>query len=79
MTELIKLIIDNIVDESVSIEIESKKENGNEEITVHVPEEYMGKIIGKNGRIAKAIRLIANANKNKDTRKVYVNIIAKEN
>ncbi len=78
MTELIKLIVNNIVDESVPIEIESNKENGNEEITVLVPEAYMGKIIGKNGRIAKAIRLIANANKNKDTKKIYVNIIAKE-
>lgn len=78
MVKLIKLIVNNIVDETVPIEIDSKKENGNEEITVLVPEEYMGKIIGKKGRIAKAIRLIANANRNKDSKKVYVNIIAKE-
>ena len=78
MVELIRLIIDNIVDDSASIDISSKKENGTEEITVSVPETLMGKVIGKSGRIAKAIRLIANSKRNKDSKKVYVNIVAKE-
>lgn len=78
MVELIRLIINNIVDETVSIDIESSKDNGKEEITVLVPEIYMGKVIGKSGRIAKSIRLIANASRTKDSKKVYVNIVSKE-
>lgn len=77
MVELIRTIIDNIVDDSASIDISSVKENGTEEVTISVPEALMGKVIGKSGRIAKAIRLIANSNRNKDTKKVYVNIVAK--
>ena len=79
MVKLISYIIDNIVDESVNIDIDSKKENGNEEITINVPEEHMGKVIGKNGRIAKAMRLIANSKLSTETKKVYINIVAKEN
>lgn len=78
MVELIRLIIDNIVDESAPIEIQSSNENGKEEITVLVPEPYMGKVIGKSGRIAKAIRLIVNASRKKEAKRVYVNIVAKE-
>lgn len=79
MVKLISYIIDNIVDEAVDIDIESTMENGNEEITILVPEEHMGKVIGKNGRIAKAIRLIANSKASKNSKKVYINIVAKEN
>ena len=77
MKELITLIVNNIVDEPETIDISEKKENGVSEITLSVPEESMGKIIGKNGRIAKAIRLLANARKEPGVRKVYVNIVAK--
>lgn len=79
MVKLISYIIDNIIDEAVDIDIESTMENGNEEITILVPEEHMGKVIGKNGRIAKAIRLIVNSKASKNSKKVYINIVAKEN
>lgn len=78
MVKLISCIIDNIVDEAIDIDINSIMENGNEEITISVPEEYMGKVIGKNGRIAKAIRLIANSKALRNSKKVYINIVAKE-
>lgn len=79
MVDLISYIIDNIVDEAIDIDIKSVVENGNEEITILVPDEHMGKVIGKNGRIAKAMRLIANSKASKDSKKVYINIVAKEN
>lgn len=78
MVNLISYIIDNIVEESNDIDVSSTMENGNEEVTILVPEEHMGKVIGKKGRIAKAMRLIANAKLVKDSKKVYINIVAKE-
>lgn len=78
MVELIRLILDNIVDPAIPIDVQSTKENGKEEITVLVPENHMGKVIGKSGRIAKSIRLIANASRRKDAKKIYVNIVSKE-
>lgn len=76
MKELITLILENIVDEPELIKIEETSANGIKEVVLTVPEMYMGKIIGKNGRIAKTIRLLANAKRDKDVRKVYVNIVS---
>ena len=76
MVELIRFILDNIVDPSIPIDVRSTKEDGKEEITVLVPENHMGKVIGKQGRIAKALRTVVKAAAIKQNKKVTVEIVS---
>ena len=58
MKEILETIITNLVDKKDSVSITEKKENNKTIFEVKVAEEDMGKVIGKQGRIAKAIRTI---------------------
>ncbi|MEG1880550.1 MAG: KH domain-containing protein, partial [Oscillospiraceae bacterium] len=44
-------------------------------LELHVAESDMGKVIGKQGRIAKAIRTIMKASASRDNKKVIVDIV----
>lgn len=70
MTELVKYIIDNLVEHKEQAVI---TENDGV-IFVSVAKEDMGKVIGKQGRIAKAIRTVVRAAANKENAKVSVEI-----
>lgn len=74
MKELIRCIAESLVDnpsEVVVTESETEKETV---ISLKVAEEDMGKVIGKQGRIAKAIRTVAKAAASKDDKKISVEI-----
>lgn len=58
MKEILETIITNLVDKKDSVSITEKNENNKTILEVKVAEEDMGKVIGKQGRIAKAIRTI---------------------
>jgi predicted RNA-binding protein YlqC (UPF0109 family) len=70
MENIVRYIVDNLVDEPSRITIETKEDD----IILTVPKEYMGKIIGKQGRIAKAIRTIVKAAAG-SSRKMNVEIV----
>ena len=75
MGELVEYIAKSLVDnpEEVSVnEIESAK---SVIIELKVADEDMGKIIGKQGRIAKAIRTVVKAAAIKQNKRVVVEII----
>ena len=78
MKELIQLIVSYIIDKPETIDIEYNKKPTFQEVILKVPKIYMGKVIGKNGRIAKSIRLISNIKTDKNFKKVYVNIVSKD-
>lgn len=58
MEELVKYIVTNLVDNEEAVKIESSREGDEINIIVTVAEEDVGKVIGKNGRIAQSIRSI---------------------
>lgn len=75
MKEILETIIKNLVDEKDSVEInELENENG---ITfeVKVSAKDMGKVIGKEGKIAKAIRTIMKSVAGKERTKVTVEFV----
>ena len=61
MQELLKVIAQGLVEEpsQVSVDKDEPNEEGVIVYHIHVAEDDMGRIIGKQGRIAKAIRTIA--------------------
>lgn len=76
LENLIEYLVKALVDEPELVEI---KEVPQEEATtyeVRVAPNDLGKVIGKQGRIANALRTVAKAAAMKNKRKVYVEIIA---
>ncbi|MCR5727117.1 MAG: KH domain-containing protein [Lachnospiraceae bacterium] len=76
MKELVRIIATSLVDHPEQVEV-TETEN-EEQITVElkVAPEDMGKVIGKQGRIAKSIRTVVRAAAAaKDDRKVVVDIV----
>ena len=75
MKELVEVIAKALVDNPDEVVVTEKEEGKNVTIELHVAASDMGKVIGKQGRIAKAIRSVVKAAPLGDNKKVYVEII----
>ena len=76
MKELLRTIVTPLVENPSEISIdESENEDGETVLSLKVASGDMGKVIGRQGRIAKAIRTVMKAAANKDNKKVVVEII----
>ena len=74
MEELVRFIVGELVDNKDSFTVESQVEDGITVINIIAEKEEIGKIIGKQGRIAKAIRSVVKAASSKCDKKVKVEI-----
>ena len=76
MQELIVTILKGLVDDkdAVSVTVDEPKEDGTVVYHLHVAADDMGRVIGKQGRIAKAIRTIVRSAAGKVEQKVAVEI-----
>ena len=75
MEEILKCIISNLVDDKDSVEIKQVDEERSIIFEVKVAESDMGKVIGKQGRLAKSIRTVMKAVAAKEHKKVSVEFI----
>jgi predicted RNA-binding protein YlqC (UPF0109 family) len=75
MEELIKAIALSLVDYPDEVIVSSSVRDGETTIELKVAASDMGKVIGKQGRIAKAIRVVAKAAAAKDNKIVNVEIV----
>ena len=76
MQELIITIVKGLVDDkdAVSVTVDEPKEDGTVVYHLHVAPDDMGRVIGKQGRIAKAIRTIVRSAAGTVEQKVAVEI-----
>ncbi len=76
MKELLALIAQGLVDEpdQVTVEVDDINEEGVIVFHLHVAPDDMGRVIGKQGRIAKAIRTVMRATANRTDSKIMVEI-----
>ena len=75
MKELVEVIAKALVDNPDEVTVEEKIEGKNVKLELHVAPSDMGKVIGKQGRIAKAIRCVVKAASTKEDIRVDVDII----
>lgn len=75
MVELVEFLAKSLVDNPDEVKINEKTLNDTVIIELTVAEEDMGKVIGKQGRIAKAIRTVVKAASSKSDKKYTVEII----
>lgn len=77
MKELLEVIAKNLVDEPEAVSVTEKWEDKSYVLELRVAPDDMGKVIGKQGRIAKAVRTVmrAGAINNNIDRRVIVEIV----
>ena len=75
MGELVKFIAQSLVDNPDQVSVNEVRGEQSIIIELKVAPEDMGKVIGKQGRIAKAIRTIVKAAAVKEGKKVIVEIL----
>ena len=75
MKELVEVIAKALVDDTDSVVVNEREEKKTTILEVHVADSDMGKVIGKQGRIAKAIRSVVKAAAAKEDKKVIVDIM----
>ncbi len=76
MKDLLVSIAQGLVDDpaAVSVTVDEPAEDGSVVYHLHVGEEDMGRVIGKQGRIAKAIRTVMRAAATRQNARVVVEI-----
>ena len=72
--ELVEIIARALVDDPSQVVVEETQRENDVHIELHVAEDDMGKVIGKQGRIAKAIRTLVKAAAIKEDIRVIVDI-----
>ena len=74
MEELLKTIVSDLVEDKTAVEVSSDEPNDEGVIVyhLHVAADDMGRVIGKQGRIAKAIRVVMRAAASRSGQKIMV-------
>jgi uncharacterized protein len=75
MTELLEFLVKALVEEPEAVVVEELEEEGDLVYEISVAEGDLGRVIGKGGRIANAIRTIAKAAAVRIDRRVIVDIL----
>ena len=74
MKELVEVIAKSLVDNPDEVVVTETETDKSITVTLHVAPSDMGKVIGKQGRIAKALRSVVKAAASKIDKKVIVDI-----
>ena len=77
MLDLIKYVVSHFAEKTSEIEYIVTEENGVTTVTVVLDESDMGKVIGRQGKLAKALRTIVRSASAKENKKYNVEIKAK--
>jgi len=75
MEEILKTIIESLVENTAEVSITSKEEENNITFEVKVAESDMGRVIGRQGKMAKSIRTVMKSVASRENKKVQVEFI----
>ena len=75
MKEILETVIKNLVDNKDAVEITEKAEEGHTLYEVRVAKEDMGRVIGRQGKLARSIRTLMKSIAGKEHKKVSIEFI----
>jgi uncharacterized protein len=75
MTELLEFLVKALVEDPAAVSVEELEEEGDLVYEITVADDDLGRVIGKGGRVANAIRTIAKAAAVRLDRRVIVDIL----
>ena len=75
MTELLELLVRSLVEDPAAVRVEELEEEGDLVYEITVADDDLGRVIGKGGWVANAIRTIAKAAAVRLDRRVIVDIL----
>ena len=75
MKDLIEFLTRALVEEPDAVEVEEIEENGDIVYEITVADDDLGRVIGRGGRVANALRVVAKAAAVKADRRVIVDIL----
>jgi len=73
--ELVEYLVRALVENPGGVQVEELEENGDVVLEVTVAEDDLGRVIGRGGRIANALRTVARAAATKEDCRVIVEIL----
>jgi predicted RNA-binding protein YlqC (UPF0109 family) len=73
--ELVEYLVRALVESPGEVQVEELEENGNVVLEVTVADDDLGRVIGRGGRIANALRTVARAAATKEDCRVIVEIL----
>jgi uncharacterized protein len=75
LSELLEYLAKQLVDEPDAVRVERVDEEDTLVLRLHVAEDDLGKVIGRQGRIARALRTIVRAGSVRERRRVQLEIV----
>jgi predicted RNA-binding protein YlqC (UPF0109 family) len=75
MAELLEYLARQLVDEPDEVRVERVDEDDTVVLRLYVAQEDLGKVIGRQGRIARALRTIVRAGSAREQRRVQLEIV----
>jgi len=75
MRELVEYLARALVEDPDSVRVEEVDENGDTVLEVRVAQDDLGRVIGRSGRVANALRTVAKAAATHEGRHVTVEIV----
>lgn len=74
MKELLDYIVTSLVDDAEQVKVVQNRRGAEINLQVHVAKDDMGRVIGKNGRVANAMRILLNVTAVQQNKRVSMDI-----
>ena len=74
MAELVEYLARQLVDDPDAVRVDEEEREGAVVLTLHVAQEDIGKVIGRQGRVARALRAVVRAGAARQRQRVLLEI-----
>jgi len=78
MKELIEYIARSVVDDPTQVEVRSRRQGPTTDLQLKVAKEDMGRVIGRNGRVANAMRALLRVSAARQNKRAHLEIVDPE-